>query len=75
MGSSTKGTLKFIVLNSETTFKDSKKVKNYIDPFVKVRYGTTEVRSIYGNSFEARGDVKAAKPEKLVNDEAKGIYR
>jgi len=63
------------VFNSETEFKDPKKVKNYVDPFVKVRYGQQEIRSIYGNSFEANPKVKAAKPEKVQNDEVRGIYR
>jgi hypothetical protein len=58
MGNQTKGTLKFIVFSSETSFKDSSKVVNFVEPYIAVQYGKSEVKGIYGNSFEAKPGVK-----------------
>lgn len=75
MGSSTKGTLKFIVFSSETTFKDKAKVSNFVEPVVTVEYGKHTIKGIYGNSFEAKQEVKKSGEDKVEHDEAKGIYR
>ena len=75
MGSQTKGTLKFIVFDAETLFKDKTKVKTFVDPYVKVMYGKNEVKSIYGNSFEANDQVKQSGSGKTEYDESKGLHR
>ena len=75
MGNSTKGTIKFIIFSSETAFTDSAKAKNFVEPYVSVMYGLSEIKGIYGNSFEANPDVKKSASEKVEHDEAQGIYR